>query len=503
MTQKNDSVNDPVQQAPQDNGSSKAAQRKRPGAIKPHTIVLGIIVIAIAALYAVKYWHYASSHVATDDAYLTSDNTIISPQVSGTVKEVLISENQQVKKGQLLAVLDDSTYRVAVEQARANLKMAIAQATGAGASVDLTTKTGNAQIVQAQGLVEQASSSIEGAKADIARTEAAISNSRAVAKGAEANITTAEAGVSVALANKQRYTDAINSAQSAVDAAQAVYNKAVRDADRAGKLLEKGAISEQASDQAQSAVLTAKASLVGKEADLNAARQQASAADAAINQAKAQLAASREQVNAARSGIAQAQAQQSAALQGVRLANAKHRQALGQLEQAGTASSQVAVSQSAKAQALAKVDQAQAALDDANLKLSYTRIFAPVDGIVGKKSIEAGIQVQPGAPLMTIVNKNDLWVTANFKETQIPGISPGEPADVKVDAFNGVIFHGHVDSISKATGSTFALLPPDNATGNFTKVVQRIPVKIVLDPNQPDTDKLRSGLSVVAIITTK
>lgn len=222
-----------------------------------------------------------------------------------------------------------------------------------------------------------------------------------------------------------------------------------------------------------------------------------------ITQAKAQLDASREQANAAKSGILQSQAQQVVALQGVRSATAKRRQAIGQLDQAGTMTSQVAISQSAKAQALAKVDQAQAALDDANLKLSYTHIFAPGDGVVGKKSIEIGNQVQIGSPLMTIVGKKDLWVSANFKETQLNDINPGELADVKVDAFSGRIFHGHVDSISKATGSTFALLPADNATGNFTKVVQRIPVKIVLDPNQPDLDKLRSGLSVVAIITTK
>lgn len=504
MTQQSDNINGADQrQAPADQGMIQPVQRKRRGATRPQALIVILVLAAVLVLYAVRYWHYASSHVATDDAYLASDNTIISPQVPGIVKEVPVADNQQVKKGQLLVVLEDSTYRVAVEQARANLNMAIAQAKGAGATVELTTKTGNAQIMQAQGLVEQASSSIEGAKADIARAEAAVGNSRAVAKGAEANIATAEAGVSVAVANKQRYADTVNSAQAAVDAAQAVYNKAVRDADRASKLWEKGAISEQASDQAQLTVLTVKAALAGKEADLNAARQQASAADASISQAKAQLDASREQANAARSGIRQSQAQQAAALQGVRLASAKRRQALGQLDQAGTAPSQVAVSQSAKAQALAKVDQAQAALDDANLRLSYTRIFAPGDGIIGKKSVEVGSQVQTGAPLMAIINKDDLWVTANFKETQLPGIEPGEGADVKIDAFRGTVFQGHVESISKATGATFALLPPDNATGNFTKVVQRIPVKIVLDPNQPGADKLRSGLSVVAIITTR
>lgn len=476
---------------------------KRKGSAKPRVIIITLIIASIVIIFGGKYWAYAHSHTSTDDAYVTGDNTVIAPQVSGTVKEVLVSENQPVKKGQVLAILDDSSYRIAVEQAEANLEVAAAQAKGAGVSVDLTASTGNAQIYQAQGLVEQADSGIASAKADVSRTSAAIINAQAVAKSAEANIKTAEAAVTSAISGKQRSADAINSVQASVDVAKVAYDKSVRDAARVRKLYASGAVSEQMSDQAESAELSAKAVLVSKEADLSAARQSLSAADASIDQAKAQLAAAHEQANAARAGINQAQAQKQATLQSVKQAVAKQHQAIGQLNQAHTAPTQVAVSQSAKTQAQAKVSQAKAALDDARLRLSYTRIIAPIDGTVSKKTVEVGALVQPGTPLMSVVNKSNLWVSANFKETQLSGMHQMNTAEVKVDALRGHLFKGHVESISAATGATFALLPPDNATGNFTKVVQRVPVKIVLDSDQPGLDDLRAGFSVTAIVSTR
>jgi len=442
-------------------------------------------------------------HVSTNDAFVTGDNTIVSPQAGGIVKQVLVTDNQQVKQGQLLAVLDDSNYRTAVEQAKANLGMALAQAAGAGASVDLTARTGEAQIIQAQGTIEQADSGIVGAKADIARTEASVSNARAMAKSAEANIRIVEATVATAIANKQRALGSVDSAQAAVDAAAAAYDKAARDSERAKNLIAKGAISEQSSDQTESSLLTAKAVLTGRQADLNAARQQLSVADASIDQARAQLIAAREQAAAAGAGIRQAQTQSLVTYQSARQAEARRHQATGVMDQAHAAPAQLAVSQSAKAQALAKVDQARAALDDAVLRLSYTRIYAPIDGEVSKRSVTVGALVQPGTPLMTIANEKDLWVTANFKETQLGGIKPGCSVVIKADALHGKVYKGHVDSISAATGATFALLPPDNATGNFTKVVQRVPVKIALDRNQPGFNDLRIGFSVVATVRTR
>jgi membrane fusion protein (multidrug efflux system) len=152
----------------------------------------------------------------------------------------------------------------------------------------------------------------------------------------------------------------------------------------------------------------------------------------------------------------------------------------------------------------APVKQATAALREAELALSYTTIAAPFAGRIGKKSVEVGATVQPGQPLLTIVATSGNWVVANFKETQIGAMKPGDPVEIRVDAYPDRAWRGHVDSISPATGAKYALLPPDNATGNFTKVVQRVPVKIVLDAVSgdgaagEDPTALPVGLSVVA-----
>ncbi|HET8712054.1 MAG TPA: HlyD family secretion protein, partial [Gemmatimonadales bacterium] len=146
---------------------------------------------------------------------------------------------------------------------------------------------------------------------------------------------------------------------------------------------------------------------------------------------------------------------------------------------------------------------ARAARDQAALQLSYTRILAPAAGVVSKKSVELGQLVQPGQPLMTVVPLDDVWVTANLKETETAEVTPGDSADVTVDAYEGLHFRGHVESLAPATGAKFSLLPPDNATGNFTKVVQRIPVRIRLDGPRDAEHPLRPGMSVVATIKTK
>ena len=150
--------------------------------------------------------------------------------------------------------------------------------------------------------------------------------------------------------------------------------------------------------------------------------------------------------------------------------------------------------------ARAKVEQKDAELTQAKLTRSYTSIASPSAGSVSKKSIEVGQYVQAGQPLMTVVDDTDLWVVANYKETQLRRMQPGQPVEVKVDAYPGHVFHARVQSISPATGARFALLPPDNATGNFTKVVQRLPVKIVFtDPADP-AHALRVGMSVISTV---
>ncbi len=146
---------------------------------------------------------------------------------------------------------------------------------------------------------------------------------------------------------------------------------------------------------------------------------------------------------------------------------------------------------------------AKAALEQAKLNLSYTELKATVGGVVSRKTVEVGQVVQPGQPLLAIVPLDDVWVTANFKESQLKSIRPGQPVEVAVDAYGGRTYRGRVDSIAAATGSRFSLLPPENATGNYVKVVQRIPVKIVLEPGQDRDHLLRPGLSVVPTVFTR
>jgi membrane fusion protein (multidrug efflux system) len=496
-------------------------------------MILGVVLFAmiVAALYGVHYFRYAASHASTDNSTIVNDVIQISPQVSGTVKDVLVKENQQVKAGDLLVVLDDSTYKAAYDQAKANLDAAIAQAKGAGASVQLTSETGTAQVLQAQGTVSQAEGGIASATADVARSAAGVSNARAAAAAAQAGIGNAQAGVTAAISNKQRSGDAINSAQAqlataqagvkaaqaSVEAAQSVFEKATRDAARYEQLVKEGAVSEQMADamrstarqanaqleSARQQVASAQSTVAQRQADLNAAKQQLEGSSAAIAQARAQLAAAKDQANAATAGIRQAQAVEAASRQGVNVAEARKQQAVGQLNQAQTSPQQVAVSRSAETQATAKIEQARAALEAAKILLDYTRIYAPSSGRISKKTVEIGALVQPGTPLMSIIPNHDVWVVANFKETQLADIRPGSRAEIEVDALPGHIFKGQVDSISAATGSTFALLPPDNATGNFTKVVQRVPVKITLDPGQPGMDRLGAGMSATATVEIK
>lgn len=203
------------------------------------------------------------------------------------------------------------------------------------------------------------------------------------------------------------------------------------------------------------------------------ARQQLDTAQAAYTVAEAQK-------QSALQGVQQAQAKLAQAQEGITSAQAKLAASRGGLQQATASGQQTIVNQSQYEAAQGAIAEAEVSLKAAQLQLSYINITAPSNGRIGKKNVEVGNRVQVGAPLMAIVDTN-YWVIANFKETQLNSIKSGQPVEIKFDAFRGRVFSGHVDSISPASGSQFTLLPPDNATGNFTKIVQRIPVKISLD----------------------
>jgi membrane fusion protein (multidrug efflux system) len=221
--------------------------------------------------------------------------------------------------------------------------------------------------------------------------------------------------------------------------------------------------------------------------------------DAAVASADAARAAA----DAAKSDVAAAQMAVAVAQQRAVQARATAAQAHAGLQNARTAPQQLQVTRARADAAAAKVTQAQANLAQAELNLSRTQIKAPSSGVVSRKSIEAGQVLQAGQPILALVSLNDIWVVANFKETQLRDVRVGQRVRVEVDALGGREFNGHVESLAAATGAKFSLLPPENATGNYVKVVQRVPVKIVLEPGQDPEHLLRPGMSVQPTIYTK
>ena len=209
-----------------------------------------------------------------------------------------------------------------------------------------------------------------------------------------------------------------------------------------------------------------------------------------------------ESANATAAAVEVAAASVQADQDGVTQAQGKFDQAVAALESARTGPQQVRIQESRALAAAALADKSKRALEQAQLNLSYTRIVAPVDGLIAKRSVQVGQYVAPGQQLLAVIPLEDIWVTANFKETQLKNVRPGEPVQIFVDAY-GRDYSGHVESIAGGTGAIFSLLPPENATGNYVKVVQRVPVRLRFDPGQDPDHRLRPGLSVVPKVNVK
>lgn len=270
---------------------------------------------------------------------------------------------------------------------------------------------------------------------------------------------------------------------------------------------------QAALDEAASKVVAARADLTAARSAVEQAKAQVTAAEAAVAQARAELASREAELQRADADLAQyARARGSAAVSTLEYGKAEtsHRTAAAAVEAArkgvSAAEAQVAQAQSTVqaregqvAVAEAQVTAAQASAEKAKLNLSYTRIIATEGGRVTRKSVEPGNYVIPGQPLFALVSPQ-VWVTANFKETQLAGMRPGQAVELEVDAYPGMKLKGHVDSIQQGAGARFSLLPPENATGNYVKVVQRVPVKIVLDEQPRDGRVLGPGMSVVPTV---
>jgi membrane fusion protein (multidrug efflux system) len=320
--------------------------------------------------------------------------------------------------------------------------------------------------------------------------EVAVARARAELADAQANSIAATTGVPVARVETRA---GVSNASGGVEEAEA----AVQGADQQVESARANLLAAQSHQVEKEAAATKAAhdveryqSLVQKD---EIPRQQF---DAAVSQATSARAAA----DAAKSDIVAAQGAVGVAEQRARQARGAAAQANASLATAQTAPQQLQITQARAASAEARVKQAEAALAQAELNLRYTTVNAPTDGVVSRKTAEVGQVVQVGQPLLALVSVTDVWVTANFKETQLRLMRDGQPATVEVDGLGGKEFKAHVDSIAAATGARFSLLPPENATGNYVKVVQRVPVKIVLEPGQDPDRLLRPGMSVTPTV---
>ncbi|HXE12927.1 MAG TPA: HlyD family secretion protein [Bryobacteraceae bacterium] len=316
-----------------------------------------------------------------------------------------------------------------------------------------------AQLAQAEANVASAEADADAAKVNVPIIEI---NTSSQIKTTGADVLVARAGVDAA----QKQVDAANarlaSAKAQLAQAEANNNRAQKDVVRYKELVDKDEISQSQYDAYFASAQASAAQVDTAKAGVNEAAHNVAVAQAAIAQAKAKLNSANVTERQSRSSAPQERA----------TSKAKYEAAQAQLK------------------------QAQASLELAKLNVDYTILRSPVTGLVSKKNAEPGMRVSPGQQVMAVIPLDDVWITANFKETQLTRMKVGQEVEIKVDAYGGRKYKGHIDSIAAASGARFSLLPPENATGNYVKVVQRVPVKIVLDPGQNQDHLLRPGLSV-------
>jgi membrane fusion protein (multidrug efflux system) len=371
-------------------------------------IIVGLIV-AIGLTILFVYRGYAKTHVKTDDAFVEGSIHMIGPRVPGTVAEILVSDNQRVKSGQLLAKLDPEPLQKAVDEAMASMD------------------SEGGRLTEAEALILAQEKRVIAMKASLARTRA----------------------------SKKELIAAVSARQAEIQAKSASLDQSHLDLSRAEKLSEQEVIPKSRYDRARTAFEVARASLT-------VAEERKNQAQVALEAHKSTVAQVRAQVKAEEAALTRVQASLDT--------------------QAG------------------QIGRRTAQLESARLRLSYTDIIAPVDGFVTRLSAEVGNTVQAGQPLMILVNLNDAYIVANYKETRIGRFETGQKVSIKIDSYPGKKFKGTLDSIMAGTGAAFTLFPPENASGNYVKIVQRVPVKITFDDIEDVRPLLRIGMSVVPTI---
>lgn len=366
--------------------------------------LIGLVAVAALFFGGKKIWHFMNNE-DTDNAQLETDIVPVIPKVGGWVTRVLVNDNQLVKAGDTLVLIDNRDLQIKVEQALAAL----------------TNAEANVVLLEAN---------------------ARVSN---------ANVGASSAAVSVQNANIQTAQSQVGTAQANLEAAKIRAWKAGQDFTRYNQLFTQKSATQQQLDQAKA---------------------EKESADAGVAAAEKQVATTRAQLETARKQVDVGDNQKTAAI-----------------SQAAAAQKQIDV-------ARAQVTQRKAELELTQLQFSYAVVTAPISGAVSKKNVQPGQLVNAGAPIMSLVNDQDLWITANFKETQIGDMKVGDKVKFTVDAYPGKAFEGQIQSFAGATGAKFSLLPPDNSTGNFVKVVQRIPTKITVTRDPSGETPLRAGMSV-------
>jgi membrane fusion protein (multidrug efflux system) len=427
-----------------------ALPRRRRLRWTPRRVVsLALIAAAViaGAIYGHAWWRYLQAHVSTDDAYVAGRIAPVSARVSGHVAKVLVDDNQDVQAGDLLVTLDPRDFDVALAEARAAAEAARADLRNATLNVPLTddtTRSGATQAAAALAAVEQG--------AEMSRHD--LEQRRSDLRAKQAAVAAADAGVRAATAD---------------------FDRARLDRDRLAELLRGQLVARQDVDHAEAAFQSARAALDAARDRLGQANGEAQQAAAAVESQASALVQATRRVDESRATLSSA---------------------VSQRQQVGVRQTQVDA-------AKGRLDQAMANLAQAELNLAYTTVRAPMSGRVTKKTVEVGQVVQPGQLFLSVVDLSNVWVVGNYKETDLTSVRPGQPATVTVDTYPGVVFKARVDSIQAGSGAVFSLLPPENASGNFVKVVQRVPVKLVFEPGETAKHALVPGMSVVPTIQVR
>jgi membrane fusion protein (multidrug efflux system) len=420
---------------------------------------LGVVVVAVLVVFGIPWVKEMFNTVSTDDAYVNGHVTFVAPRVAGQISRVLVDDNNRVRKGDLLAALDKEPYRVAVAEKQAAVDTATADLQAANAAV---------RAIEAQAMSQRWSlqHAVEGVDSQVALLHARVAD--------------------------------INKSKAALVLAQLQY-------DRARELVPRGDTPREVLDERQATLTTAGAELTQTLANVYQIR--VSLGLPAQPDGGGDLGQVPPDLDETFSSVLEAQAAliQSAAQLGiVHSFDQGPKAMLDQFYKLGDVDStfaQFAANAPAVKQAEAKLEAARRDLAQAELDLRYTDIIADIDGVVTRRNVNPGNYVQVGQNLMAVRSLNEIWVDANFKETQLRDLRIGQSVDLHVDMYGGThIFKGRISGFTEGTGSTLALLPPENATGNFIKVVQRLPVRIDLVDYNADRTPLFIGTSVVPYV---